>query len=624
MIHYVIKNKKIIYLIYSLLFVIGICNYFFSDNILGKESIINFVMLFFAYSIQQNAENIEQRTKKCAFSFSFIFSCALVIGKILYDTNEINGLFQLKNLLITMISIFSFTVVFGSVVAVVFSHLIKIEQQCFYSQKKLWKILQHPHIYFLIWLFIFICWLPTFLAYYPGVLSYDIPTQTIYANAGFSGYSKYHPPLHTFIWQICLSLGDITKIQAITIYTIIQMLFLSAVLAKLITFFIQKHINNWIILISFLFISINPVVSIFSLEPTKDVYFAGFLMLTVLQICQLISNPKEFTNSNKSKTIFVIFAILSCLFRNNAIYMFILTIPFAIIELRKYWKKILLLFIIPIIGFYFVNNLVYDKLGIKEGHSEEALCVPMQQITNVVVTDEDSLSDELKDKINVYFNYEKIKELYNPRFADYIKFYTFKPENYNKDKIGFYKLWFQLFLHYPDDYVNAFLTLNLLYWYSDTYSVDDVYPGRRYISTKVSYDKELEVYSNKDYIDGLRRAFKRIFGEDGYYTYDKLPRLLPIYENAASYKLFRDIPLISNLFSIATPIWAIIFCFFVMLLKDVKGRLLILALPFLLWFTHMAGPISNFRYIFPLFILYPLFLVLILEPHLILSSSKEQ
>ena len=42
--------------------------------------------------------------------------------------------------------------------------------------------------------------------------------------------------------------------------------------------------------------------------------------------------------------------------------------------------------------------------------------------------------------------------------------------------------------------------------------------------------------------------------------------------------------------------------------------LLPLSLPFFLWATYMAGPVSNFRYMEPLIAMYPVWISMVLQP----------
>ena len=93
----------------------------------------------------------------------------------------------------------------------------------------------------------------------------------------------------------------------------------------------------------------------------------------------------------------------------------------------------------------------------------------------------------------------------------------------------------------------------------------------------------------------------------------KIPSLLKIYKSVEDYSLFEKIPFVSLLFSLSFPIWFIIFtlCEF---LNARRYKLILVLLPMIfLWLTYIAGPVSIFRYVLPLFVLYPLILSLTLN-----------
>lgn len=214
--------------------------------------------------------------------------------------------------------------------------------------------------------------------------------------------------------------------------------------------------------------------------------------------------------------------------------------------------------------------------------------VPVQQIALVVVRNEKKLTPKEVGKINQFLDYRKLKKLYNPRFADPVKCsYKFN-ENIGKEK-DFIKFWLKLGLKYPKEYITAFLELNIPYWYMDADSVDP-YAKRIYIETLAGSNEYYSVRRNS-----------------------KLPFLYSRYEKVANYSAFQKLPVISNLFSISTPIWAILFTAFWLIFKKRYRGLLNLVLPFLLWATYLLGPVSNFRYILPIFMLYPFFVLLIAQ-----------
>lgn len=597
------KNKReYIYIVISLLFVLSIDHYFFQENTLGTESMFNFLLLICIYKLQIYAvDTTNALQRRYGFLYGFILSCALTLGRCLYTTNRIaDAFFPVKNFAFFMISVISFTVVLGFSLAIVFKYLANetyLNNNNIHIQPNSTMIshLQHKYIFFLLWLLIFLSWIPAYLAYYPGILSYDMISQTKQA-LGIVPFSRYHPPLHTFFWACCIHLGEITGIEYICIYSILQMLFLSSVLAQMITFLVRKCILKWVIVLSITFVSLNPVVAIFSFVPTKDVGFAGFFVLTIISLIQLITYPP----SNKLPAFnqwspFVLFATLSCLFRNNAIYVYILLSLVIVLFFTQYRTKYIVIFLLPILFFYMINGPVYSYLGIRPGNSREMLSVPIQQIADVVTYESYSLSEETKGVIDKYIPYDSIVSAYNPRFADPVKD-LFQTEVYDQDSIGFYGLWFNLLCKYPDNYISAFLSLNLPYWYPDACSIDD-FSKRIYIETNIY---QVDFYS-----------FER---------QSKLPILLSFYEIVASYDAFKNVPLLSNIFSISTPIWVLVGGLFVILLKKERKGIIVLAPQLLLWFTYLAGPVSNFRYIFPIFILYPISLTLILDPHNMLKE----
>ena len=574
-------------IIISALFVISYDIYFFeAEKTLGYESIFNVVLFLFAYMIQINAENVEKRTKQYALIFAVFFSFALATGKVLYDTNSINVIWSSFNsLLIFIVSFIGYTAIFKAGCSIILNWLLTYCSQQNIGDKT-WKIFKLPFL--TIWILIFATWIPVFLAFYPGICSYDSFSQTNQVMQGIAYYSKYHPPLHTMIWASCFRIGEYMHLHPLCVYSLLQMFLLSMALSKMITALIQHELNNLCILFGLLFVSVNPIMSIFSLEMTKDAFFAIFFIHIALYLLELVEDSTRFFENRLNWLKFSLTLLIACLLRNNMIYVCFLCFPIAVILMKKYWKQIIALFIIPIFFYFFINGYVYAQMGIAEGNAREGLNVPIQQIAYTVKANEQKISTKEQERINEYIPYDVILDQYNPRFADPVKF-SFLTENYNKDKTGFWRLWGDLFKKYPIEYINAFMTLNLPYWYPDACPVD--------------------AYSRRQYVEVLM--------DSGYYysisTDSKLPWLYSFYKDFANYEAIRALPLISKLYSLATPIWLLLFCVVFLVVKREKEKILILLPSIFLWLTYMAGPVSNFRYIFPIFALYPLILGLMLK-----------
>lgn len=506
---------------------------------------------------------INKRILVPAIVFSILFSLSFVIGSAMQHTNTITALILPKAFL-NFVLIFTVCLVASYLIFVfVFSHPIG-KDSCVKIR------------YFPVLLILLLCWLPCFLSYYPGIASYDIYEQTEQA-IGISQYSLRQPPLHTFLWQLCLKIQEFSGIEALLLLSTISNVFLAASLAKLTVSIYERFNSTLFAVVSLIFFALVPNVQIMAEVAAKDSFLAASIALLFSEII-----------TKKRKPVLCIYGLLCCLLRNNFIYAYVLSAFVFILLNIKQVKGIsyfIVSFAITVLLYFLINNFLYPKLNIQDVGSREALCVPMQQIAYTVIKEDDNLSEEEKEQIDIYMPYSSIEELYNPRLADPIKT-AFEVKSYQaKD---FIKLWVTLFAKYPIDYIDAFLTLNLPYWYPASDTID-CFSQREYIETGIDGCGSLHQVTRESKIPFL------------YSNY---------YEKAADYSLFRNIPIIERIFSISIPLWLILFCLFLKSVFPDKDSVLILLISLLFIITFLAGPVSNFRYVFPIFCLYPLYICL--------------
>lgn len=540
------------------------------------------LLVFFAYitiSLIGNRDN--KRVRVVSLIFGFLYTLILIIGGAIYNTGVIDTLYCDSLATIdTIISVVGITYMMYIINYYVFAILEKYE-----VKSKESKILNKDYRFLYVWLIIFLLWLPCFLSYYPGIYSYDVTKQV---NEVFSlNYTKFHPPIHTGIIAICFHIANYLNVEMIVVYSLIQMLFFSYACMKLLKFIYLKTKNKWLFLISFLFLVINPVMAIISLLPTKDVYFAGFLLLLIPDIYDLIYNQDEFLSSKFNIFKIILFSLLAMLFRNNASYVFIIFYVIMLILYRKN-KKMIFICLLPIVLFIGVNNVLYPNIYVKEGNSREKLSLPMMQISYVVSKNEENLSEDDLKWVNKYIPLSRIRSRFNPRFADPIKS-KFKTDKYDSHPTDFYKLYFHLLLKYPNDYLSELLNLNIPYWYQKAQTLD-VYSERAYIETGI--------YENHNYI------FERE---------SKLPRLYDFYEKFATYEIQQKYYILDLIYNIHLPIWLLLFSVFIIILKKNYRSILVILPLILLWLTYLLGPVSNFRYIIPIYVLYPMIIYLLLK-----------
>ena len=236
--------------------------------------------------------------------------------------------------------------------------------------------------------------------------------------------------------------------------------------------------------------------------------------------------------------------------------------------------------------FFIINGPLFNILNVAEGMEREKLSVPIEQISLVVNRNKDSIDEDMKSDISKFFyDYDSIAELYNPRFADYVK-ELFYSDYYKEHKGEFFDMYFNVFKKYPNEFIVSFLDLNVPMWYQNAESVDP--------------------FAERDYIE--INIFENLFNRDS-----KLPTLRKYYEAVASFEIFEKIPNVINIFSINFPFWMMIISLFVSVYKKFYDGMWSIVLMLLLWSTYLLGPVSNCRYVLPFMMLYPFLLVLMLK-----------
>lgn len=593
-------KKKLFILLYLILSYTGtsaINRYFFVSHTTRNGSILNLIWMAVIFFLLIHAHKTTPKARFLGFLLGSLLAISLMLGKTLYQDNSLYSFFfPIKNLKVQLTCIIGFTVLLGAMLSILFAYLEISEHKDYLIHTNSWKLYQLPSV---CWMGIFfLSWLPCYLSYYPGIYSYDMDDLTNQA-LGITPFTRFHPPLHTLFWKACLFLQSILPIEPIIVYSICQMFLFAAVFARVIHFLIKKRFHNGIILGNILFFALNPTIAIFSFIPTKDACFAAAFLLLTIELCELVTHPLTYKIPARCSLRLVLSILLCCLFRNNAIYALLLFAPVVTFFLYRNRRKIAVLFVFSFLCFFFIDGVLYGAFGIEKGDNREILSVPIQQIANVVTMDEESLTNEEKAQIDQYLPYDAIKESYNPRFADPVK-QSFQTDTFNEDKAAFFRLWFHLFTRYPGNYLNAFLSLNLPYWYLDAYAIDE-YAKREYIETFI-YD-----------YDSIGYTFERD---------SKLPWLYERYEKLASYQRLGRKPIIANIFSLSMPFWLTLTCCFILFLKNRRKLCLILLPSLLLWLTFIAGPVSNFRYIFPIHMQYTLFISIALQPSCLTRTER--
>ncbi len=453
--------------------------------------------------------------------------------------------------------------------------------------KRVNKIFKFNRSYWIIFILIIIMWIPAFLAVFPGIYSYDAGPQVLQIF-GRMGLNAHHPLIHTFLLDGCLYLGKLIANDyniGLMIYTIIQMLIMASIFSYAINIIKKYNLPSWIQLCALLFFGLSPINQIWVLLTTKDTIFAGFLLLLLVEIIDMLIYTTEFFTSRKRTIRFSIIAILMCLFRNQGIYVFLLVIPFLIFVLKKYRKKAVIMMIIPVVIVKIITGPITSYFNIVPSNPREALSVPIQQIARVLTLKPDSVSPEEKEIIYKYIPEENIKQ-YIPITSDTVK-EGFNVKNFKEDPIPFFKVWLSILIKEPTIYIDSFLYGSYGYFYTDT---------SPYWMTFILFDG---AWLTDGYnILGIERN-----------------SLFPQYENYlrnVSVNLLHErVPILSTLLNQAFPFWLSMFVL-AFILYQKKYRLLIPLLVVIgFWGTMLLGPLIAIRYAFPIIVCIPTIFTLI-------------
>lgn len=523
----------------------------------------------------------------CSFLYSFALAISFVLGIQLkhlgYTWSGVRG--KLSIIAVSLLaSVF--------IVPFIYFIICLIGKSKYKFEKKEIVVKEKYKVFLICFLSIFLLWIPRFLAFYPAIMSYDFNTQYISARTGLSSFTTHHPLIHTFLIRQFLLLGDLIGSPEIgmALFSLTQMMILSAIMAYSCVMMANLTRSKIWSYISALFFSLFPVHSILSVCITKDILFSAFFLLFVTFLIRIsFSNGKE----KKSILLFSILAgVMTMLFRNNALYAFIVFTPIWVVlstqkRIRNLFVSIAI--IVLSIGILFSSKVFFRA---ESGSKIEMYSVMLQTFARTGLNHSDILTEK-EFAIIDYYVPQEVWSSYNPGISDNVKSCTvtefYKWEN---NKIDLLKDWIYIGLHYPNDYIDAFLALTCGYWSILDESHANVWGngssmGTGLISTfNASTTDKYEKIENKSFIPWLEKMDRKLVNDNTYLS----------------------IPIVSILFKPAFYCWILFFIFVSSLFLKKKKVFIVTLWPTIYLMTMYLGPVVNYRYVYPILISLPLLL----------------
>ena len=426
-------------------------------------------------------------------------------------------------------------------------------------------------------------WLPYFLYQYPGIMTPDSVNQ-FEQLLGIIPYSNHHPWMHTLLFKLFYTLGySLTEsmLVGVSCYTFFQMCLLAFSASYFIGTLRYYHIRPGICLALTLFYALIPYHGVFSVTIWKDIPFAAALLLFITAMVRFFDKIRSW-----DLVVFLLSGMMVCLFRSNGWYGFLLCVPFLLITFRKKAKLVYPILALILITAAIIKYPVMNAFHVTQPDTIESLSIPTQQVAAVICNDR-YLTEEQLSLIENVIDLTYIKELYNPTFADNMKelVRAGNQEYLASHKAEFFKLWLQLGLKYPGDYLSAYISQTNGYWYPDSYYLVAEAEGISASSLGVSHTPLL---SGPLVVKAKEIAIK-------------LGSMLPLY---------------GTLWSMGVAFWVLIFCVGNTLIRR-EYQKLILYLPALslVGTVLIATPVATeFRYVYFLIFSLPFYPIISMLP----------
>ncbi len=446
----------------------------------------------------------------------------------------------------------------------------------------------------IVWGVIFVSWLPAYLVCFPGILSYDIINQTRDALGVI--VDNHHPVMHTWLIRVFMRFGESvfgSYETGLGFLSLVQMILLSYSLARVVMLLKKYKVPMLIVIFTALFSALWFMNACLAITMIKDTLFAAFLVLFACHFTEIVINPKQYGKKKKNLILLALIGFFLCATRNNGFHIYLFCFAglalFRIKDIKKIKVYIALLaaILLPILAFKIYTGPVFDAWDIKSGEVKEALCVPIQQLKRVEAHRLELLTEEQAALMRYYFNNSSEENVsggghgYEPFTADCAKG-LFSSESYNNDPLAFWKFYLEIGFHFPKDYIVAFLSNTLGFWY----------PGQDEFTYVEYYNYPVEWFS----VPLERQSLIDLKAVDAYYA------------DLCTSSFWRTTPVL-NIFFVSGYIPWIMLLVMILAWKNLKQYLKVFPvfLPLIAQYGIMLlSPMASFRYSWPLFLLLPI------------------
>ena len=264
-----------------------------------------------------------------------------------------------------------------------------------------------------------------------------------------------HEPIgYTLLWKFMFMVAggsfEPGDYGAMYMFTIVQTLAMILLLTFFVNWLYRRGLKNKACVIITLIFSLYLLYPFYSISLWKDTVFGMIIFGYSWFLFCLSELIKEKEDISRGYLIgYIILTVCVIFFRNNGIYVAIITSIIAaltVLKIKKALKKVAISSIAAIAVCFITQHPVFDALGYNVDSKVESLAIPLQQTAYILCTD-GKVSDENLEVINNIMPLEMWYETYDPIVVDYIKFdSSFNRDWFNENTGTFMKTYLCLFL----------------------------------------------------------------------------------------------------------------------------------------------------------------------------------
>lgn len=328
------------------------------------------------------------------------------------------------------------------------------------------------HPFMSLWFLNVLAYLPYYLTFFPGNCGPDT-WESIRMVLGEIPWTNHHPVLFTGLLMVVIKLtGFLPLTVSVGVFSFLQMISLAAVLAYLTVRICRLKVVMPVKAFAVLLCAFHPFLGMYSVYLTKDVVFAEIMVLLCMSIYDLVKGNGEILGHPAECVKIAVLFLLSTMLRNNGIYIAVVMGVIFLLLYRKYWKRIMIIFVCVIGLFRLWYGPVFAAIGIEKQSFAEAASVPLQQVGYVLWEGKEFDADDMAF-LEKMMPVEKVKEVYQPGYTDPYKFDEEFDDDFLNDNVGaFLTVWSHGLTKFLPEYIEAYLHQTAGYWhYGETNSV---------------------------------------------------------------------------------------------------------------------------------------------------------